>query len=186
MKFIIEHLEKKLFEWCLIEYEHISKIVGKNNLIITNVKKSDLSKLKSFCQPEVKSVKEMILLNACLLDPNAEKELSTKDKFDYFIFGGILGDYPPQNRTKKLLDLKIEKRNLTKKQMSTDTAVLAAKLVLDGKKLNELEFKDTLSIEIKKGKFTETIELPYRYIVLNNKPVISKELIAYLKKKETI
>ena len=51
MKFIIEHLEKKLFEWCLIEYEHISKIVGKNNLIITNVKKSDLSKLKSFCQP---------------------------------------------------------------------------------------------------------------------------------------
>ena len=36
--FIIEHLEPKMWPWCIIEYRHISKIVGKNNLIITNTK----------------------------------------------------------------------------------------------------------------------------------------------------
>ena len=39
MKFIIEHLEPELYDWCLIEYEHISKIVGKENLIFTNINK---------------------------------------------------------------------------------------------------------------------------------------------------
>ncbi len=39
MKFIIEHLEPELYPWCLIEYKHISKIVGKNNLIYTNINK---------------------------------------------------------------------------------------------------------------------------------------------------
>ncbi len=39
MKYIIEHLEPELFEWCLIEYEHISKLVNEDNLIFTNIKK---------------------------------------------------------------------------------------------------------------------------------------------------
>lgn len=38
-----------------------------------------------------------------LLDPKAEKELSPEDalEFDYFLFGGILGDDPPRDRTGK-------------------------------------------------------------------------------------
>ena len=187
MKFIIEHLEKELYNWCLIEYKNISKFIGKDNLIITNIKTKDIKKLKNLCRVETKSIKNLNLKNSCLLDPAAKKELTSKDKkFDDFIFGGILGDYPQQNRTSKILNLKIEKRNLTKHQMPTDTAVIVAKLVLDGNKLSGLKFKDKLQIEIKKGKYLEVVELPYRYLVLNNKPTISKQLVKYIKAKEEI
>src|SRR3989338_10620936 len=30
MRYIIEHLEEKLYPWCLLEYTHISKMVGKD------------------------------------------------------------------------------------------------------------------------------------------------------------
>ena len=48
MKFVIEHLESELYEWCLIEYEHISKIVGKDNLTFTNIKSEDKKKLRDY------------------------------------------------------------------------------------------------------------------------------------------
>ncbi len=37
--FIIEHLEPEIGEWTLIEYKHISKIVGKSQLWVTNLQK---------------------------------------------------------------------------------------------------------------------------------------------------
>ena len=113
MKYIVEHLEKNVYKWCLIEYTHISKIVGKENLIFTNVKK-DKKKLEKLGEVREKSVKELNLKNACVLDPNAEITLSSKDNsFGYLIFGGILGDYPPKKRTKSELSSKLdfEKRN---------------------------------------------------------------------------
>ena len=36
--YIIEHLEPKIGRWTLIEYAHISKIVGKRSLWFTNIK----------------------------------------------------------------------------------------------------------------------------------------------------
>ena len=38
MIYIIEHLEPKLWEWCILEYEHISQTVGKDNLWFTNIR----------------------------------------------------------------------------------------------------------------------------------------------------
>ena len=35
MKFIIEHLEDEVWEWCILEYRHMSEFVGKENLIFT-------------------------------------------------------------------------------------------------------------------------------------------------------
>ena len=37
----------------------------------------------------------------CLLDLRGEKELGPEDSpvFDYVVFGGILGDHPPRDRT---------------------------------------------------------------------------------------
>ena len=45
MKFIIEHLENEVYEWCLIEYENMSKVVGKENLIFTKTSSSKLKNL---------------------------------------------------------------------------------------------------------------------------------------------
>ena len=97
------------------------------------------------------------------------------------MFGGILGDYPPKARTKELQIPNAERRNLGKEQMSTDTAVLVVKLIVDGTPLEKIEFKDEIEIEIKEG---ESILLPYRYVVKNKKPVLPAGLIEMLKKQK--
>jgi ribosome biogenesis SPOUT family RNA methylase Rps3 len=69
----------------------------------------------------------------CLLDPRATKVLSPEDAdlFDVFLYGGILGDDPPRDRTGELRKLGFEGRHLGEKQMTTDTAVKVTKMVVE-------------------------------------------------------
>lgn len=181
-KFIIEHMEQEMHDWCTIEYRHISQIVGNENLIFTNVKKG-AEKIAGLGEIHKDSVSEMDLIRVCILDPNAQKKLIPGEKFDNFVFGGILGDNPPKARTKEIVlkTQKAEQRHLGHKQMSTDTAVLVTKMILSGKKLEEINFKDGIEIDIALG---ESILLPYRYVVKNRKPVLAPGLIEMLKKQK--
>lgn len=186
MKYIVEHLDPELYEWCMIEYKHISEIVGRENLIFTNIKKAEeKKKLEVLGSVEQKSVKEMGFKKVCILDPATSKTLETKDKqtFEYLVFGGILGDWPPQQRTKKELSEKmdVEHRNLGKEQMSTNTAVYVAKKIMDGKKFTELEFIEELVIPVEEG---EEISLPFRFVVENGKPVLAKGYIEFVKNQD--
>ncbi|MBS3136931.1 hypothetical protein J4232_00735 [Candidatus Woesearchaeota archaeon] len=189
MIYIIEHLDgNRLYKWCFLEYKHISEIVGKDNLLFTNIKsKKAKEQLLIYGKVESKSITELQLKKVCILDQLADKILSPNDKnnFDCFIFGGILGDYPPRKRTKEKLSDKLlcEKRSLGNKQMSTDTAVYTAKKILDGTTFEKLEFQDELEIPVKDGL---SIELPYRYIKEYGKIIISNELVAFMKKKKGI
>jgi len=194
MKFIIEHMEQEVYEWCLLEYKHISKIVGKDNLIITNVKK-DKNKLRELGTVYEQSVVDILdkFPNTCLLDMDAQQILSTKDKneFQYFLFGGILGDNPRKHRTQELKKkVKTQTRNLGNKQMSTDTAVYVTKKILSGTKLVELRFADEVEIILNEDKESaESVILPFRYVLDENrkeKVVLPDGLIDYLKKKKTI
>ncbi|MBI4153156.1 hypothetical protein HY497_01415 [Candidatus Woesearchaeota archaeon] len=180
--YVIEHLEGKVWRWCTIEYKHISQIVGKQNLFITNIKGNSL---KSIATVKKESVTALNLRNACVLDPAAKKTLAPKEagKFDFFVFGGILGDNPPRKRTTPELTSRLknaEARNIGREQMSTDTAVYVVKQIVEGKGLSDLKFQD--EIEIPLGKNESTI-LPYRYVTVDGKPMISKELVEYLKRK---
>jgi ribosome biogenesis SPOUT family RNA methylase Rps3 len=183
--FIIEHLEPKLWKWCLIEYTHISQIVGRNNLIFTNIKnEKDAEKLEPLGKVIKNSVKELNLKNVCVLDPESEQTLDPKNSkdFEYFIFGGILGDYPPKKRTKQELTCFIKDAsvfNIGKKQMATDNAVYTVKHIIEGKNLEDLNFKYKIDITIKDG---ESVELPYNYVLVNNQPLMSPDLIKELKK----
>lgn len=181
MKYIIE-LISPLSEWALIEYRHISKIVGKANLIFTNCPSR---MLKSLGKIQEQSITKLLQKNKtyCLLDPRAKIQLSPKDNFDFYIFGGILGDYPPQDRTQILSKkLKCAKRNLGKLQMSTDTAVLTAKTIVKDKiPYNKIQFIDSPRITIKSGFIEESVILPYRYVKKGDKSVISPELVRYVK-----
>jgi ribosome biogenesis SPOUT family RNA methylase Rps3 len=187
--YIIEHLEPEIWDWCLIEYENISKIVGRDNLWFTNInlKDKNAKKLEKFGKVFGESVIKMNLKNACVLDPEADKTLSPRDSksYDYFIFGGILGDYPPRKRTSPELTSKlknVETRNMGKKQFSTDNAVLVTKQIINGTPLEKMEFIENLTIPINK---IESIDLPYCYPLVNGKPQISEKLISFLKKKKT-
>lgn len=185
MKYIIEHSEPELWDWCLLEYKHISSIVGKKNLIFTNVKNP--SKLKNLGKVYKKSVLNLKLnkKKTIILDPSAKKKLSAKDNKDsYLIFGGILGDFPRKARTKEFLTSKIKckSRNLGKYQFSTDSAVLVAKLILEGKK-----FKVKNKIEIPLGKYKsmeESVILPFAFPVLNGNVIITPGLKEHLKKRK--
>ncbi len=188
--YIIEHLEPELFEWCLIEYEHISELVGKDNLWFTNLKTEDnKKKLSSFGKTFSESVSKLKLSNACVLDPQSDKTLSPSDNFEYYLFGGILGDHPPKKRTKEELTKFVahfETRDIGKEQMSTDNAVYTVKQIAEnGKKLGELKFVDNVSIELNEF---ESIELPYRYNLFfesgEEKPFISPKIKQYLIKKQ--
>ena len=185
--FIIEHLEPRLWPWCIIEYKSISKLVGKNNVCFTNIKPRDANKLKKYGQVYNKSIKDIKLnfSKACVLDPDAPHTLEPKDaKFNYYIFGGILGDDPPKKRTSPELTHflpQAHKRNLNRGQLSTDNAVYVVNEILKGKSLKKIKFKDTIEIKINK---IESVILPYRYPIVKGKPRISPELVRYLKNKK--
>ncbi|MEK6921972.1 MAG: hypothetical protein AABX82_08835 [Nanoarchaeota archaeon] len=86
MKYIIEHMDPELFDWCLLEYTHISEIVGKENLIFTNIKKAEeKKKLETLGSVEQKSVKELNLKSVCILDPAASKTLEPTAEITYSI-----------------------------------------------------------------------------------------------------
>jgi ribosome biogenesis SPOUT family RNA methylase Rps3 len=183
--FIIEHLEPRLWKWCFIEYKHISSFVGKQNLWFTNVKnKKDAEKLKKIGNVFEKSVKEIKLKNLCVLDPESDTTLNPKiaSKYEYFVFGGILGDYPPKKRTKDELSKFIDAPafNIGKKQMATDNAVYVVKQIVDGKDIDDLNFKYKIEINMKEN---ESVELPYNYVLLDGKPLISHEIIKLMKKR---
>ena len=190
MKFVIEHLEPELYDWCVIEYGHISKISGKGNLIFTNIKnKKEGSKLKKYGTIYNKGISELKFKKICILSQYSEKTLETEDKdnFEYFVFGGILGDNPAKRRTLELekelekAGLQFETRNLGKKQMPTDTAVYVAKKILEGKELEDFKFVDELEIEINEN---ESVTLNFRFVVDDGKLIINEKLVDYLREKE--
>ena len=196
MKFIIEHLEPQMFEWCLIEYQHISGIVGKENLSFTNVgKEKDRNKLKRFGTTYDKNVSKLnkeLDFNQnkiCVLSQYANKTLVTNDKndFQYFLLGGILGDNPAKKRTEDIIrelksnNIKFEEMNLGEKQMPTDNAVYVTKKILDGAKLRDLKFIDEVEIQVNEN---ESVSLPFRYVIDNNKLLISEKLVEHLRKRK--
>ncbi|WFD31917.1 hypothetical protein MSPP1_002959 [Malassezia sp. CBS 17886] len=139
------------------------------------------------------------LHNVCLLDPKAPHAISVADAgkhassaapkkdgpFTHFLFGGILGDDPPRDRTSSLRAHGFPGRHLGKIQMSTDTALGVTKRVvedglrlalteLDGEAVTgvhsldkpgdgkgSLHFVDSPTVHYGRG---ESVDLPYRYL----------------------
>ena len=185
MKYVIEHIGDKVYEWSLLEYKHAASVIGKKDFIITNVPKNSIKKVSTFAITHQESVFKLDFGRCCILDPNAKETLNPEDakKFDCLIFGGILGDNPPQARTKEFLSKRssFPTRNLGKVQMPTNVAVIVAKMIIDGKKFEKLEFID--NFELKIGKKL-SMQLPYRYVAKNGKPLLPKYLIDFIKKQQ--
>lgn len=118
----------------------------------------------------------------CLLDPKAPKEISPEDinQFDYYLFGGILGDDPPRDRTKELRKFEFEGRHLGPRQMSTDTALGVTKMVIkDQIKLQDIKFIDDPTITFSKQ---ESVDMPYRYIQKENgEPLMAPGMLEHIR-----
>jgi ribosome biogenesis SPOUT family RNA methylase Rps3 len=184
IKFIIEVCEPFISNWLLLEIKHSSIIVGKDKLLITNVKENYVQYLSKYGNVSSSSIIDLKDLHdkIIILDPLADLTLTPEEASNHMlVIGGILGDNPPRGRTFKYITSKLpncKARNLGKKQFSIDGAIYIAKLINEGKKLEEIPIMENLVIKV--DEFHEII-LPYVYPLVNNKPLISDELIEYLK-----
>jgi len=186
MLFVIEHLEPKLSEWIHIEYSHAAQIVGRKRLLITNVKKKgEFRKLVKIAGVERKRACELFKQRELIvLDPRARKKLSPTEMPGrrVIVIGGILGEEPPLGRTKELLTRTLHRasaRNIGKGQFAIDGATYVAKQVSEGKSLEEIPVQHGLEIQISE---VHSTFLPYTFPFVRGKPLISRELIAYLKR----
>lgn len=184
LKFVIEHLEEEIGRWLYIEYRHASEIVGKENLLFTNVRRvEDRVLLSEFGKVEARSFRDVFRQeDVVILDPRAERKLVFSDFYGKkaVVVGGILGDNPPRGRTQRYLSNlcpRAIKRNLGRKQFSIDGAVYVAKMVSEGVSLENIGVVDGLSIRV--DEFVE-VYLPYAYPLRNGRPVIHEELVRYL------
>ena len=76
-----------------IEYSLMSKLVGQDRLLLTNFP-FNFEGAECTASPVVDHLKGVPLSKICLLDSEAGETLSPADaeEFDYFLFGGILGN----------------------------------------------------------------------------------------------
>ena len=120
----------------------------------------------------------------CLLDPASEIDLTPNDSnhFQFFVFGGILGDHPPRDRTGELREkYGFSGRRLGNLQMTTDTAVRVTQLIIE-KRLPFERIKFIDYPEIKFNKY-ESTEMPFRYVLAeDNKPIFPNGMLDLIKK----
>lgn len=179
---VIENCEARLLTWLWLEYKHCAQIW--DNLIFTNIKDEEMARGlqkigKTYRQSfnEIFDPSEMIIL-----DPLAEEGLKSADFKDAttVIVGGILGYEIPKSRTSMLITAKARDAkicNLGKIQLTIDSAVLVTKLIYLGVNLKDMQI--TQGIEIKHSEY-ETTTLPYGYVVIENKVIITPGLVEYL------
>ena len=64
--------------------------------------------------------------------------------------------------------------------MSTDTAVIVTKMIVAGKRLEEMQFQDGITIQTGEG---EEVILPYQYLAVDGKPMLAPGLREMLKEQ---
>ncbi|KAL3469978.1 SAM-dependent RNA methyltransferase [Aspergillus californicus] len=189
---VVEHLDPELGVWSALEYGCIAREAHQSDsrFLLSSVPASlqvpdSLAATKGF-EIEHRSVEEVFAdrrSKVCLLDPSAKAELSPADgdNFEVFLFGGILGDDPPRDRTSELRKKGYEGRRLGPVQMTTDTAVRVTRMVVhDRVPLEEIQYVDHPEIVINEH---ERTEMPFRYVKdSKGKPIMPEGMVDLIKK----
>ncbi|KAI9829759.1 MAG: hypothetical protein M1819_005996 [Sarea resinae] len=190
--YVVEHLDPELGPWSALEYLTIAQESQKAGVgfCLSSVPESlrsqeELQSIEGL-QVEGKDVENLFADKrgtVCLLDPAATKDLSPEDgdQFSVFLFGGILGDDPPRDRTSELRAKGFEGRRLGPKQMTTDTAVRVTRMVTQDKiPLQNLQYIDCPEIKINKH---ESVEMPFRYVKSEGgQPIMPQGMVDLIKK----
>ena len=194
---VIEHLEPILTKWMYLEYKHVSVLVGRDYLIITNVSDEEarnrLSGLGNVYEESISVlIDEIEHDKAIVLEPKATEKLGPSDfnaEKVLVIIGGIMGDHPPKGRTWELLTSKLlgkaMPRSLGSGQLSIDGAAYVALQVAGGRRLEEIPLVENVEIEVPSPfpGIRNTIILPFTYPVVNGKPLLAPGLVEYLKRE---
>ncbi|KAK5987102.1 Protein arginine N-methyltransferase SFM1 [Cladobotryum mycophilum] len=190
--FIVEHLDEELGPWSELEYQAIANETRDTHgkFILSSLPPAfqvpaALTANEAFTA-ENRGVEELYAANksrVCLLDPAAAKDLSPEDgdAFDAFLFGGILGDDPPRDRTSELRKKGFEGRRLGPKQMTTDTAVRVTRIVVQDKiALDQVPYVDFPELKFNEH---ESTQMPFRYVKTEDgKPIMPQGMVDLIQK----
>ncbi|KAG9248115.1 SAM-dependent RNA methyltransferase [Calycina marina] len=190
--YIVEHLDDELGPWSKLEYITIAKESHQagSKFCLSSVPASlelpqTLRDAPGFIA-DAQSVETLYFddkARVCLLDPSAKKELSPEDgeAFDVFLFGGILGDDPPRDRTSELRKKGFVGRRLGPKQMTTDTAVRVTRMIVQEMiPLEKIPYVDDPELRVDKH---ESTEMPFRYVMdEDGKPIMPEGMVDLIKK----
>lgn len=185
--FVVEHLDPELEEWSSLEYltiateSHDSGAQFLLSSVPTSLKlPANLQGAKGL-QVETRGIEEIYADRkdkVCLLDPAAAKDLSPADgdDFDIFLFGGILGDDPPRDRTSELRKKGYQGRRLGPVQMTTDTAVRVTRIVVqDRVPVDQISYVDNPDLKINQN---ESTQMPFRYVKGDDgQPIMPKGMV---------
>ncbi len=182
---IIEHLEG-ISDWLWLEYSHVSEWWA-NKLIFTNVLPEERERLAKLGSVISESVTRFPFDRSkiIVLDLQAEEELKPEDidEDTMIVVGGILGDAVPRGRTREFITSRMEGvkvRHIGKPQYSIDGASIVAKLIADGKRLDEIDYEENPTIKL--DEFSE-ITLHYAVPKLDGRLLLTPGLIE-LQKRE--
>ncbi|KIW82192.1 hypothetical protein Z517_05219 [Fonsecaea pedrosoi CBS 271.37] len=191
--FVVEHLDPELGPWSALEYKAIAKESGQagcrfilSSLPESLLKSEDLKDLVALgAGAESESIETSLAHKKdkiCLLDPAAKQELHPTDAavFEIFLFGGILGDDPPRDRTSELRKKGFSGRRLGPVQMTTDTAVRVTRTVILGQTpLDKIPYVDFPELKVDEH---ESTEMPFRYVADDTgKPIMPEGMIELIK-----
>ncbi|KAL8721372.1 MAG: hypothetical protein Q9181_007717 [Wetmoreana brouardii] len=184
--YIVEHLDPECGPWSTLEYITIAKeSTDAGAYFYLSSAPADLDLPKTLKHTEgfnvdYRGVEEIYRESkdrVCLLDPAAKEELSPSDadRFDVFLFGGIL------DRTSELRKKGFTGRRLGPVQMTTDTAVRVTRMVIQGQtRLSEIPFIDYPEIRLDEH---ESTEMPFRYVKdAQERPVMPEGMLDLIKK----
>ncbi|KAI1200818.1 SAM-dependent RNA methyltransferase [Nemania serpens] len=194
--YIVEHLDPELGPWSELEYVAIARETARagGTFVLSSVPAALAADLPATLagepafRAETRGVEELYpggeqRARVCLLDPRADRDISPDDKalFDVFLFGGILGDDPPRDRTGELRVKGFEGRRLGPVQMTTDTAVRVTRMVIEEQfTLNMVPYVDHPDLKINEH---ESTEMPFRYVKGDDgKPVMPEGMMDLIKK----
>ncbi|KAK5112197.1 hypothetical protein LTR85_011630 [Meristemomyces frigidus] len=202
--FIVEHLDSELEEWQALEYKIIhqechdtgSQFILSGLADPASVKKMLGLPREALQQQSVETIYATTEARqkVCLLDPKAEKDIGPEDaaRFDAFLFGGILGDDPPRDRTSELRSKGFPGRRLGPEQMTTDTAARVTRIVVQqGRHLDEIEYVDRPDIALPLAPAdgagdggahpNESVSMPFKYVKgADGRPVMPEGMIQLL------
>jgi ribosome biogenesis SPOUT family RNA methylase Rps3 len=186
---VIEHCEDELSPWLILEYRHASKIYGRDRLMFTRVPRRYHRLLSKYGEVREESIVELVSSGSInpsaviVLDPRAAETLNYKHLLEakYVVVGGILGDHPPRGRTWLYITSRmpsgVRAFNIGEGQYSIDGAVYYVDYLWRNKGLEGYRYVDGVVIESEHGE----IYLPFRYPVVNNKPLLAEGLEYYLR-----
>ncbi|GAB7366735.1 hypothetical protein MBLNU230_g0691t1 [Neophaeotheca triangularis] len=181
--YIVEHLDPEFEAWQSLEYKtiaHECATSGIASFTLSGLQQEAVDKAPAWWRETMRehwtsrNVEDLVTerygsyeegkKRVCLLDPKAEKDLGPGDgeDFDVFVFGGILGDDPPRDRTSELRAKGFAGRRLGEEQMTTDTAARVTRIVVQDKvALNDIKYIDRPDIEVNAN---ETTSMPFKYV----------------------